>query len=229
MKNNRKLLYKLVQLICFVLLGLLMLNIFALVNIIQGTGRVINYTGIIRGGTQRLVKLELAGYPKDDLVAYLDEILSNLQNGGGRYELAKLNNPDYLNQLAVLNETWGKLKSKIISCRLDPGSKETVLETSEVYFKMANDVVGTAELYSDKNAAKLNVYETVLGVLLIFLILISLQQTFAEIHLTRKNKELKTFAYIDKMTGLPGRRSCEEKTWIPMDLMNLAIAPLCLI
>ena len=49
MNTNRKLLYKIVQLVSVVILGIVLFNIFQLVNVIQGTGRVINYTGIIRG------------------------------------------------------------------------------------------------------------------------------------------------------------------------------------
>lgn len=49
MDSNRTLIYKIVQLVCVVILGIVLFNIFQLVDIIQGTGRVINYTGIIRG------------------------------------------------------------------------------------------------------------------------------------------------------------------------------------
>ena len=226
MKKNRKLLYKLIQLMCFVILGLLMINIFNLVDIIQGTGRVINYSGIIRGGTQRLVKLELAGYPRNDLVENLDEILSNLENGGGPNKLDKLDDSAYLDKLAILRQSWPELKAEIIAYRLDPGNEETVLQTSEAYFTLANDVVGTAELYMDKKSAMLNDYEIVVGILLLFLIFTALQQAYSEINLIRKNRELETVAYIDRTTGLPGRRSCEEKIWTPMDLNE---APHCAI
>ena len=41
---------------------------------------------------------------------------------------------------------------------------------------------------------------------------ISLALNIKEFQLIKKNKELKVASYIDKITGLPGRRSCEEKT-----------------
>ena len=44
------------------------------INCLQGTARVINYAGIIRGATQREVKLEIVGQRNDDLLAYLDEM-----------------------------------------------------------------------------------------------------------------------------------------------------------
>ena len=39
---------------------------------LQGNARVINYAGVVRGGTQRLVKQELDGQPNDDLLLQLD-------------------------------------------------------------------------------------------------------------------------------------------------------------
>ena len=54
------------------------------INALQGTARVINYAGIIRGATQREVKLEVVGQPNDDLIVYLDEILHGLKFGGGK-------------------------------------------------------------------------------------------------------------------------------------------------
>ena len=41
----------------------------------QTNGRLINYVGIVRGASQRLIKLELSGQPDDDMIAYLDSIL----------------------------------------------------------------------------------------------------------------------------------------------------------
>lgn len=44
----------------------LFLWIMVLVGKIQGTARVVNYAGLVRGGTQRMVKLENAGDPQTD-------------------------------------------------------------------------------------------------------------------------------------------------------------------
>ena len=45
------------------------------VNKIQGNARVINYAGIIRGATQREIKLEISGNKNNSLIRYLDNIL----------------------------------------------------------------------------------------------------------------------------------------------------------
>lgn len=217
MNTNRKLLYKIVQLLCVVILGIVLFNIFQLVEIIQGTGRVINYTGIIRGGTQRLVKLETNGIPKDDLMLYLDGILDELQTGQGQYDLDKLDDIPYLEKLSELNDYWDDLEAEILIYRVDQSNQEKVIQMSETYFNMANDVVGTAEFYLEQKTKILTTLELVMVILLGLLIVIALQQAMTEIQLLRKNKELATAAYYDKPTGLPGRLSCEEKIWTPMD------------
>ena len=55
------------------------------VNKIQGNARVINYAGIIRGATQREIKLEISGNVNKSLIRYLDDIFDGLMHGGGKY------------------------------------------------------------------------------------------------------------------------------------------------
>ena len=42
--------------------------IMMLVSRIQGTARVVNYAGLVRGETQRIIKLEGAGLPQDGMI-----------------------------------------------------------------------------------------------------------------------------------------------------------------
>lgn len=60
------------------------------INKIQGSAKVINYAGIVRGGTQRLVKLEIAKKPNEALMEELDSIIRELKSGGGTRKLVKL-------------------------------------------------------------------------------------------------------------------------------------------
>ena len=49
------------------ILIVLFLVIMSMVGKIQGTARVVNYAGLVRGGTQRMVKLEISGAPQDKM------------------------------------------------------------------------------------------------------------------------------------------------------------------
>ena len=52
-----------------VILIALFLTIMVLVSKILGTARVVNYAGLVRGKTQRIIKLENAKEPQDEMIA----------------------------------------------------------------------------------------------------------------------------------------------------------------
>lgn len=85
----------------FVLLALMWQN--------AGDARVINYSGIVRGATQKLIKEELNGHSDDKLVETLDGIIDNLQTGKGPYRLMKNSNEKYQRLLAELKLLWGDM------------------------------------------------------------------------------------------------------------------------
>ncbi len=69
------------------LVGAVILLFFLFQN--AGDSRIINYTGIVRGATQKLVKNEISGDLNDPLINRLDGILYDLQTGKGDYQLNK--------------------------------------------------------------------------------------------------------------------------------------------
>lgn len=94
------------------ILVLVVLIIFMMVQInrLQGTARVINYAGLVRGATQREVKLEITGNQNEELVQYLDDILSGLKYQDGHYDLVELHDKEYQDKLQVQSDYWEKLK-----------------------------------------------------------------------------------------------------------------------
>ncbi len=114
----------------------------------QTNGRLINYVGIVRGATQRLVKLELAGEPNDGLIEYLDSILAELQGGPAVYDLPSPNDPDYQAELAKLGQMWEQIKAEISNYRLGTGDSDALIALSEDYFEQANRTVFSADAYS---------------------------------------------------------------------------------
>ena len=94
-KNLISILQSCLVLILVILVALMMVEIGNL----KGTARVINYAGLVRGDTQRAVELEITGTRNDELIAYLDDILSDLTSGDGHYELVKLKDAAYQERL----------------------------------------------------------------------------------------------------------------------------------
>lgn len=80
-----------------------MLSITA-IHGLQGNARVINYAGVVRGATQRLVKQELSGQPNDTLVVRLDGILTELSTGEGENELTKLEDDAFQELISQMQE-----------------------------------------------------------------------------------------------------------------------------
>ena len=73
---------------------------------LQGDARIINYTGIIRGATQRLIKKELYHVTDDKLISHLDDILTGLCQGSTEYNLIRLDDSSYQDLLKELKAAW---------------------------------------------------------------------------------------------------------------------------
>ena len=88
--------------------ALLISSFLSLVSIshLQGNARIINYTGVVRGATQRLVKQELNNNPNDALMEKIDAIIEELLTGEGENGLARLDDPGYLELATQMKEDW---------------------------------------------------------------------------------------------------------------------------
>ena len=134
-----------VQSVLILILMILVILLMSEIGRLQGTARVINYAGLVRGATQREVKLEITGYQNDELIQYLDDILNGLKYGDGNYNLITLDDTDYNKKLDAQIEYWGNLKRQIRKVR-ELGYEDTdIVEVSETYFDMADETVFRAD------------------------------------------------------------------------------------
>lgn len=111
-------------------------------------GRVVNYAGIVRGGTQRLIKLELSNRPSDELIATLDKTITGLSEGSKELNLPKITDEKFTSKLNELKAKWTSLKELIKNHRQNKTLSEKLFEESEAYFKLTNEFVSVAEEYS---------------------------------------------------------------------------------
>ena len=114
---------------------------------LQGNARVINYTGIIRGASQRLVKQEMAMQPDDELIVRLDAILSELASGHGDNKLTKLPDEQYQEYIKQLQAAFDTLKDEIMIVR-QSGDSQQLYTLSEDFFVLSDQAVSAAENYS---------------------------------------------------------------------------------
>lgn len=152
----------------FCIIGMLSL---ATIGRMQGNARVINYAGILRGATQRLVKQELRGVPNDELIDYLENILTEISTGEGENGLIRLPDAEYQNLNAQMRQAWEGIKAEILQVRAG-ADKQRLFDLSEDYFVLADQAVSASERYSEHQVSKAKVTLIVLN--LCFVVLLSL-------------------------------------------------------
>ena len=169
---------------------------------VQSYGTLINYLGIARGATQRLVKLELQQQPHDELIAYIDDIIYDLKNTDGKYGLEKIPNVDYQQQFSALNTLWHRVKSNIYAVRQNPGNSPLLLQSSEVHFEIANNTVFAADNYTTSKSHQLTLLSALMlaGIIIMWiaLFMVYLRKLYS---LESSNKTLYDITTKDPLTG----------------------------
>ena len=133
-------------LVALILSGLL--SLYSMGNL-QGNARVINYTGVVRGATQRLVKEELEGHRDDALISRLDGIIEELRTGKGENHLVRLKDSEYQEMMTSMQERWSEIKQEILKVR-DGADSGRLYSLSEDFFWLADESVGVAEEYAER-------------------------------------------------------------------------------
>ena len=204
----------------FLILILVVLIIFMMIQIsrLQGTARVINYAGLVRGATQREVKLEITGNQNDELIKYLDDILLGLRYQDGHYDLVKLNDEEYQEKLQIQSDYWDKLKTEIEAVRNKGYENTDIVNMSEIYFTMADETVSAAESYSEKIAIKIRTIELLSALDMLSLVILVIMQTLKAMQMAMQNRLLEQKAFVDAHTGLKWMKlsQCIEETPVIM-------------
>lgn len=124
-------------------------SLFYLLWNINGDARTINYGGIVRGSTQKLIKEELYGMEDDETIAYIDAIIYDLQTGDGYYQLVLNTDETFQAQLSTLDELWSQIKDEIYLYRDGDTSQESLFELSQQHYTQADEMVHYLETDSD--------------------------------------------------------------------------------
>lgn len=109
-----------IQLFTVLLTAILISLFFAalvLVGKIQGTARVVNYAGLVRGKTQRIVKLEISGTPEDALLGDVASYIEGLRFGSSELDLVRLGDADFQAKMTALSSEFDDLRNELILVR----------------------------------------------------------------------------------------------------------------
>ena len=141
------------------LLIVLILIIILMVSRIQGTARVVNYAGLVRGKTQRIIKLEDAGMPQEEMIADVDEYIKGLRFGSDELNLVSLDDKAFQMKMKELDTYYDSLKQEIYLVRQVGYANTNIIQKSEIFFNLCDVATGLAESYAQRIATRLKQFE----------------------------------------------------------------------
>lgn len=124
-------------------------------------GAVVNQAGVVRGGTQRLVKLELLGKPDNELIQKTDRLVNGLTKGDKELGLPPATDPNFLLKMQEVETHWSKIKDLIQKVRQNPQYQDELFAASETLFKTTNEAVDAAENVVASKASSLRTIQII--------------------------------------------------------------------
>lgn len=192
------------------LLIVLILIIILMVSRIQGTARVVNYAGLVRGKTQRIIKLEDAGMPQEEMIADVDEYIKGLRFGSDELNLVSLDDKAFQMKMKELDTYYDSLKQEIYLVRQVGYVNTNIIQKSEIFFNLCDVATGLAESYAQRIATRLKQFEVLTVIDIVILVFMILYELLKALRYAKINRELKNKVYLDEATGLPNKNKCEE-------------------
>ena len=193
-----------------IILIILFFCIMSMAEKIQGTARVVNYAGLVRGKTQRIIKLEDAGEPQDTMIADINAYIDGLRNGSSELDLVCLDDRDFQDKMTELAAYFEDLKAEILLVREKGYENTAIIEKSETFFKICDEATGLAEAYSQRMASSLKKLEQMVVGDIIGLVFVIGMELIKAVRYAAMNRILQKKVYFDEATGLPNKNKCEE-------------------
>jgi signal transduction histidine kinase len=116
---------------------------------LQDDARIVNYTGLVRGGSQRLVKLHLAGRATEPFVEEIDRAVRGLRLGDPALGLPPPEDLRYVQDMDVVEALWAQLREAV---RAGEAASE-LSRLSEELYRAADVATGDAAESSSRKVA----------------------------------------------------------------------------
>ncbi len=105
--------------------------------------QLVNDTGMVRGGIQRVVKIHLLDQPTDEVVSNIDKLINTLLNGNPERGIRPSSNQEFLGKIENIQDCWeNDLKPLLMSPVND---SKALMEYSEKLFTLSNEATNLAE------------------------------------------------------------------------------------
>ena len=120
----------------------LFFGIMILVSDMQGTARVVNYAGLVRGKTQQIIKLENAQKPQDEMIREVDAYIDGLRHGSDELNLVRLDDKAFQDKMEVQEQFFEQLKEEIYKAREEGYENTQIINKSETFFTICDEATG---------------------------------------------------------------------------------------
>ena len=139
---------------CLALLSVLNAGLmFWLLNQNQSNGKIVNYCGVVRGATQRIMKLHLLEQPVEEQIAKAEKAMDGIIAGDKELGLPVPRDKELVEQMQQIRTYW---KDQILPL-LNDKQNDKLLENSEELFDKSNAAVSQAEKYSAQGITMLKI------------------------------------------------------------------------
>ena len=211
-KHSKKTSY--ITRVCMITLTIILIILFfcimLLVSQIQGTARIVNYAGLVRGKTQRIIKLEDARQPHDEMIESVSSYIKGLRYGSKELNLVRLDDKAFQSKMQELNSYFKELCDEIQLVREKGHEHTSIIDKSEHFFQICDEATGLAEAYSQEKASALSRLEQIVFVDIGGLIILIAIELVKALRYAAQNRILQSKVYLDEATGLPNKNKCEE-------------------
>ncbi|MCL2480528.1 MAG: GGDEF domain-containing protein [Spirochaetaceae bacterium] len=178
------------------------------INKLQKNAEVINYISILKGTTERLVKEGMQGFYDDNLISYIDSIIYDLIYDKGEIGLVVIQDTIYLNHMTGALACWGKIKDNIVSIKLNK-EPYRIFELSDEFFNIVDEAAVAAEAFAERKLKSSRFFLRCANIVFIIFIMTGLVYFLKAGELKRKSAIIREIAYVDTLTQMPNRASCE--------------------
>lgn len=129
--------------------------------------KVINLSGVVRGSTQRIIKLEIVNNPNDELIKKTDKLIQSLLKGDLELGIPQPTDVAYVTKLNEAVALWTSLEEFIPQVRKNPTivNRSILIRESEKLFEATDQAVQAAQEYSDNNVRQLRTIQLFVAVI----------------------------------------------------------------
>jgi methyl-accepting chemotaxis protein len=119
-------------------------------------GAIVNKTGIVRGGSQRAVKLHFAGNTTKSQTVQktVATTLQALRNGDPKLNLPKATDPTFITKLDELDILWKEFEQALEAARSNSKMNGNLEDISEKFFETADAAATVSQKYAESHVQR---------------------------------------------------------------------------